>query len=85
MADTPSYPIPIDEREQPILESLERMRDELTLLKQDRSTYVKSSDVMVLYDRVVDQVRLLNEIRADKPTEDNRCQNLPPLRCIVTD
>jgi len=54
------------------LESLERIRDELTLLKQDRSTYVKSSDVMVLYDKVVEQVRLLNEIRADKPTEDNR-------------
>jgi hypothetical protein len=85
MADTPSYPIPIDEREQPILESLERIRDELTLLKQDRSTYVKSSDVMVLYDRVVDQVRLLNEIRADKPTEDNRCQYFHPLRCIVAD
>ena len=74
MADTPSYPIPLDSREQPILETLQRIRDELTLLKQDRSTYVKSSDVMVLYEKVVDQVKLLNEIRADKPTEDNRCQ-----------
>ena len=74
MADTPSYPAPIDKREQPILESLERIRDELTLLKQDRSTYVKSSDVMVLYDKVVEEVRLLNEIRADKPAEDNRCE-----------
>lgn len=75
MADTPSYPPPpLDSGEQPILENLERLRDELTLLKQDRSTYVKSSDVMVLYDKVVEQVRLLNEIRADKPTEENRCQ-----------
>ncbi|KAG0652120.1 hypothetical protein D0Z07_0985 [Hyphodiscus hymeniophilus] len=72
MADTPSYPIPLDSREQPILENLQRIRDELTLLKQDRSTYVKSSDVMVLYDKVVEQVRLLNEIRVDKPKEDNR-------------
>jgi hypothetical protein len=74
MADTPNYPAPLDRREQPILENLERIRVELTLLKQDRSTYVKSSDVMVLYEKVVEQVQLLNEIRADKPTEENRCQ-----------
>jgi hypothetical protein len=74
MADTPSYPIPLDSREQPILEKLEQIRHALILLKQDRSTYVKSSDVMVLYDQVVEQVHLLNEIRADKPIEENRCQ-----------
>ncbi|KUJ12137.1 uncharacterized protein LY89DRAFT_624592 [Mollisia scopiformis] len=72
MADTPTLPLPLDPREQPILDSLLRIRDELTLLKQDRSTYVKSSDVMALYDRTVDQVRDLNEIRTDKPQEDNR-------------
>jgi hypothetical protein len=77
MADTPSYPVPLDSREQAILENLQRIRDELTLLKQDRSTYVKSSDVMVLYDKVIDQVHLLNEIRTDKPQEDNRCQYWP--------
>jgi hypothetical protein len=48
------------------------LRDQLTLLKQDRTTYVKSSDVMPLYDKVVEQVRLLNDIRAEKPTEDNQ-------------
>ena len=54
-----------------------RIRDELTLLKQDRSTYVKSSDVVSLYDRTVDQVKHLNEIRADKPQENNqgKCQH----------
>lgn len=72
MADTPTIPMPLDPREQPILESLMRVRDELTLLKQDRSTYVKSSDVLAFYDRVVEQVKILNEIRADKPQEDNR-------------
>lgn len=70
--DTPNLPMPLDAREQPILEALHRIRDELTLLKQDRSTYVKSSHVLPLYDRVVAQVQLLNEIRAEKPGEDNQ-------------
>jgi hypothetical protein len=72
MADTPSFPAPLDPREHPILENLLRIRDELTLLKQDRASYVKSQDVMVLYEKVVGQVKLLNEIRADKPSEENR-------------
>jgi hypothetical protein len=72
MADTPNLPPPLDAREQPILDSLKRLRDEMTLLKQDRTTYVKSSDVMPLYERVVEQVQKLNEIRADKPDEDNQ-------------
>lgn len=73
MADTPSYPLPSDSREQSILESFERIRDELTLLKQDRSSYVKSSDVMVLYDKIVEQVRRVNEVRPEKPKEDTQC------------
>ncbi|KAI9048683.1 hypothetical protein LZ554_007514 [Drepanopeziza brunnea f. sp. 'monogermtubi'] len=72
MADTPSLPIPLDAREQPILDTLMNIRDELTLLKQDRSTYIKSSDVLAIYDRVIEQVKLLNDIRAEKPQEDNR-------------
>lgn len=70
MADTPTFPPPLDPREQPILDSLMRIRDQLILLKQDRSTYVKSSDVLPLYEKVGDQVRLLNAIRADKPHQD---------------
>ncbi|KAI9642911.1 hypothetical protein NHQ30_008645 [Ciborinia camelliae] len=72
MTDTPSHPLPLDPREQPILDSLNSLRDELTLLKQDRTTYIKAADVLTLYDKVVDQVKLLNEIRADKPDEQNR-------------
>lgn len=69
MTDTPTLHAAVDPREQPILEKLLVIRDELTLLKQDRSTYVKSSDVMSLYERVHEQVHLLTEIRADKPKE----------------
>jgi hypothetical protein len=72
MTDTPSTPLPLDPREQPILDRLLEIRDELTLLKRDRSTYVKSSDVMPLYEKCVDQVKALNDIRADKPQEQNR-------------
>lgn len=72
MADTPNLPPPIDPREQPVLDSLRNLRDQLTLLKQDRTTYVKSSDVMPLYEKVVAQVKILNELRADKPHEDNQ-------------
>ncbi|KAH8821145.1 hypothetical protein F5884DRAFT_766778 [Xylogone sp. PMI_703] len=72
MADTPSLPAPLDSREQQILEQLSRIRDELTLLKQDKSTYVKSSDVISLYDRVVEQIEKLHEVRAGKPHEENR-------------
>jgi len=71
--DTPNLPLPLDAREQPILNSLQRIRDELTLLKQDRSSYVKSSDILPLYERTIAQVQLLNEIRADKSDEDNQC------------
>lgn len=74
MAETPNLAPPLDPREEPILDSLLELRDELTRLKQDRTTYVRSSDVMPLYEKVVDQVRLLNEIRVDKPTENNKGQ-----------
>jgi len=82
MTDTPNVPL-LDAREQPILDSLQRIRDELTLLKQDRTTYVKSSDVMPLYERVVDQVRLLTELRADKP-EPQQSQGPPATTSFMS-
>lgn len=72
MTDTPTFQLPIDPREQPILDSLLSIRTDLTLLKQDRTTYIKSQDVIALYDKVDDQVRILNEIRSDHPQEENR-------------
>jgi hypothetical protein len=72
MADTPTAQLPIDPREQPVLDQLLAIRASLTLLKQDRSTYVKSSDVIPLYDKVVDQVQILNDTRSVHPREENR-------------
>ena len=79
MSDSPFIQAPTDPREKPILEHLVETRDKLLLLKQDRSTYVKSQDVMPLYDEVIKQVQALNEIRTEKQLEQNRGTPLNPI------
>ncbi|KAI4282974.1 MAG: hypothetical protein L6R38_002541 [Xanthoria sp. 2 TBL-2021] len=78
MTDSPSFPIALDPKEQHILDRLLATRDKLSLLKQDRSTYIKSHDVLDLYEQVIEQVHLLNIIREehDKPLEQNRVDNV---------
>ena len=74
MTDSPAVHMPLDPQEQDILDHLLDLRDELTLLKSDRSTYIRSSDVINLYEALVEQVHALNVIR-DKhgiPNEQNR-------------
>jgi hypothetical protein len=63
---------PLPEGEQAVLEQLLAIRDELSLLKQDRSTYIKSHDVLSLYNRVIEQVHGLNSLRGDKELEQNK-------------
>lgn len=72
MTDSPAPRIPLDPKEQPILDKLLAVRTNLELLKQDRSTYVKSQDVIGLYDQVIEQVEILNQIRTTKRLEQNR-------------
>jgi len=72
MTDSPAFRIPLDAKEQPILDRILHIRDQLSILKQDRSTYVKSQDVISLYNQVVEQVGILNQIRATKRDEQNR-------------
>ena len=74
MTDSPAVQAPLDPKEQPILDSLLHLRDSLSLLKQDKTTYIKSHDVIALYHAVVEQVHLLNVIRMEngKPLEQNR-------------
>ncbi|KAF2461290.1 hypothetical protein BDY21DRAFT_278099 [Lineolata rhizophorae] len=74
MTESPFMRAPLEPREQPILDKLLQARAALELLKQDKSTYVKSSDVLRLYNAVVDQVVVLNEIRStgNKRLEQNR-------------
>lgn len=72
MTDSPAFRHAIDPKEQPILDSVLLIRDKLSLLKQDRSTYVRSEDVLILYNEVIAQVEKLNAIRAQKRSEQNR-------------
>ncbi|KAK5167898.1 hypothetical protein LTR04_007006 [Oleoguttula sp. CCFEE 6159] len=72
MTDSPTVRLPLDPQEQPILERLLEIRDSLSLLKSDRSTYVRSQDVLTYYNRLLEQVALLNKIRVTKREEQNR-------------
>ncbi|XDG04194.1 hypothetical protein ABKA04_003809 [Annulohypoxylon sp. FPYF3050] len=70
--ETPAIPGPKDQSEKDVLEKLIAIRDQLQLRKLDRTTYVRTQDVMVLYDQTIEQVRILNEFRGGKPVQENR-------------
>lgn len=74
MTDSPALQAALDPQEEPILNDILTLRDQLLLLKRDKSTYIKSHDVLGLYDNVVEQVHLLNGVRKEhgKPLEQNR-------------
>ncbi|KKK14814.1 hypothetical protein P175DRAFT_0541333 [Aspergillus ochraceoroseus IBT 24754] len=64
--DSPAIFTPLDPREQPILEAVLRIRDALLLLKQDKSSYIRSRDVLPLYEEVIAEVEKLNAIRKEQ-------------------
>ncbi|BCS24655.1 uncharacterized protein APUU_41099A [Aspergillus puulaauensis] len=64
--ESPAIQTPLDPKEQPILESVLRIRDALYLLKQDKSSYIRSRDVLPLYDQVTAEVEKLNAVRNDQ-------------------
>jgi len=64
--------MPKDAREKDVLERLMAIRDSLLLLKMDRTKYIRTQDVMLLYDQLIDQVKQLNEIRKDQDQTENR-------------
>ncbi|KAI1778298.1 hypothetical protein F4818DRAFT_456186 [Hypoxylon cercidicola] len=70
--ETPKIPGPTDEGERQVLEKLMAIRDQLQLRKLDRTTYVRTQDVMILYDQTIEQVRILSEIRNGKPVQENQ-------------
>lgn len=82
--ESPAVPVPLDPREQPILEKLLRTRDALLLLKQDKSSYIKSRDVLPLYEEVIGEVETLNSIRKDRDGRliYNRCEHRLGL-CVI--
>ena len=76
MTDSPVVQAPFDPKEQPILDYIIQIRDKLSLLKQDKSTYIRSHDVVSLYDQLVEQAHLLNDLRGHNGTalEQNKGQ-----------
>ena len=83
MTDSPAFKAPIDPKEEPILNELLHIRDELLLIKQDKTKYVKSQDIVGLYEQIIEQVEILNGIRTHKRLEQNRCgSNAVMLRTI---
>ncbi|KAE9965103.1 hypothetical protein BLS_007844 [Venturia inaequalis] len=78
MTDSPRFQLPIDPDERPIETELTQIRTKLELLKQDKTNYVKSEDVIKLYEEVIEQVHALNTIRKakNKPDEQNRVDTI---------
>jgi hypothetical protein len=72
MSDSPITHAPVTTQEKPVLDKLLLIRDKLLLLKQDKSTYVKSQDVLPLYDDVIEQVHILNDVRGADHLVQNR-------------
>lgn len=68
--------MPKDSREREIFERLTAIRDQLLLLKQDRTRYIRSQDVQQLYDQTVEQVKLLNDARKGLEHSENRGMSL---------
>lgn len=68
--------MPKEPREREVLERLTAIRDQLLLLKQDRTKYIRSQDVMQLYDLTVEQVGALNETRKGHAQCENRGMQL---------
>jgi hypothetical protein len=70
--DSPITHAPVGQQEKPILEKLLILRDKLLLLKQDKSTYVKSQDVLPLYEEIIEQIHTLNDVRGPDHLIQNR-------------
>lgn len=72
MTDSPAIRVPLDPKEQPVLDQLLSIRTSLELLRADKSTYVKSEDVIRLFNSLIDQVEVLNSLRSHNPLDQSR-------------
>ena len=77
--DTPACAQPQCSEEQQILDGLVLLRDKLLLLKRDHSTYIKSQDVLNIYDELIGLVRQLGEVRSAQTlgTEETQRECVP--------
>ena|SRR5208282_6432765 len=65
----------VPKAEQPVLENLIQLRQRLQLLNKDRTKYIKSQDVLAIYDSLIDEVQKLNNIR-DEHVHQNKQNRL---------
>lgn len=65
MTDSPAMRPLLDPKEQSILDNLTALRDELELLKQNRSAYIQSDVVNKSLEFLIHQVHALSEIRKE--------------------
>jgi hypothetical protein len=63
MTDSPAR-YPLEPKEQPILDALFRIRNQLELMRTDKSCFIKASAVKELYHDIIPQVHALNDLRA---------------------
>lgn len=88
MSEILALQAPFDTTEQLIFDRLLQVKDSLLQLTQDnKSTYVKSEDVLCLYDQVIAQVNLLKTLRKEhgKPLEQKKCSYSFWNRCQSDD
>jgi hypothetical protein len=64
MTDSPAR-FPTNPKEQPILDDLLRIRNQLELMRQDKSCFIKTQDVKQLYHDIIPQVHALNDLRGN--------------------
>jgi len=72
MTDSPAVHNLVPAEEAALLDNILTIREHLSLLKNDRSSYVKSADVVKYYNQLIEQVEQLNIIRQTKRDEQNR-------------
>ncbi|KAF5128746.1 hypothetical protein DV495_002957 [Geotrichum candidum] len=55
----------VPSNEEGILQSLINIRSQLSVLKKNRSSYIKSSDVTKIYEELIPQIKKINDIRSN--------------------
>lgn len=67
-----------------VAEKLIKLRESLIMLKQDRTTYVKSSSVVRLYDELCEYVRQSQELEGDLLDRSRASRSERESRALLT-
>lgn len=83
--ETPALPPPDNDRDREVLSKLSQIRDQLVLLKTDRTTYLRSQEVIPLYNETVEQVLKLDNLGFvdGKPQTQRKSPRLPRVVSVA--